>query len=123
MTQNCGHMVIGMHELLLMKSLQRRPAPASDAVQRDTGRTRKMACGWYTIRSAASTDTCVCLHKMSLICSDHLLVFVQSTQTAHRSRATPASKKAPQPVEAATLCLCRCTPRSSDSGCSSMKKE
>jgi len=34
------------------------PAPASDAVQRDTGRTRNTACGWYTMRSAASTDSC-----------------------------------------------------------------
>ena len=103
--QNCGHIVIGMHGLLSLRSLQRRPAPASDAVQRDTGRTRKMACGWYTIRSAASTDTCVCLHKMSLICSNHLLVFVQSTQIAHRSRATPASKRAPQPVGCSNLVL------------------
>ena len=37
---------------------ERGRAPASDAVQRDTGRTRNTACGWYTMRSAASTDSC-----------------------------------------------------------------
>jgi hypothetical protein len=48
--------------------LRQSPAPASDAVQRDTGRTRNTACGWYTMRSAASTDSCAQALKMILTC-------------------------------------------------------
>ena len=29
-----------------------------EAVHLAIGRTRNTACGWYTIRSAVSTDTC-----------------------------------------------------------------
>ena len=32
--------------------------PPMEAVHLAIGRTRNTACGWYTIRSAVSTDTC-----------------------------------------------------------------
>ena len=62
----------GVHDVRLSSSIACRPqglnsaslaaggrgAPGMDAVQRDTGRTRKTACGWKTTASAASTDTC-----------------------------------------------------------------
>ena len=58
--QECQHALLQYGECIrrFRTSVPERAAPASDAVQRDTGRTRKIACGWYTMRSAASTDTC-----------------------------------------------------------------
>ena len=42
-----------------MQSWRKAAAPGIEAVQRATGRTLKMAWGWNTTRSAASTDTCI----------------------------------------------------------------
>ena len=43
---------------LVAAGMQEAGAPGMEAVQRATGRTLKMAWGWKTTRSAASTDTC-----------------------------------------------------------------
>ena len=45
----CAHVTAGR---------RKAGAPGIEAVQRATGRTLKMAWGWKTTRSAASTDTC-----------------------------------------------------------------
>ena len=59
-----------------------------EAVQRDTGRTRKTACGWNTTASAASTDTCNAknaafgLARLMLALSGcYLMVSVYGTQS------------------------------------------